>query len=503
MKKSIIILFVLLYAILVDLVAQDKPVTEICIPCEKLIDLKLPDVKITAAVTVNQGSSHCKVTGIIGKEINFELLLPLNWNGIYVMGGGGGFVGSVQNMAAGKVKEGYATSGTDTGHKTVGSGSANWALNDMEKQLNFGHLAVHRTAEVSKAIIGNYYGNWPKYSYFMGCSRGGGQAMMEAQRYPEDFDGIIAGAPAFDWTSIAVEGIQNTRAVYPEKLTESILTAEHIKILQQAVLKQCDLLDGIKDSIINNPANCKFDFATLPVCPGDVPGKECFTAAQVKAIKTIYDGFDIGNGIKYPGFPFGGENEGGSWITWITGPNETAMRGGYPSLISYFGIEIFKYLILQDPDWNYLDYKFSGYEKEMRYAAAYLNATSVDYSGFKNRKGKIIFYHGWNDPALSAFSTIEHYNAVKTADPAVNDYMRLYLLPGVLHCGGGKGPSDADLLDILRDWVENSKIPERVIFTKKVSGKEVMSRPVYPYPQDAIYDGKGNPNKESSYKLKQ
>lgn len=503
MKKSIIFLFILLSAFSVIIVAQDKPVIEICIPCEKLIELKLPDVKITSAITVTQGALHCKVTGVIGKEINFELLLPLDWNGIYVMGGGGGFVGSVQNMAAGRVDEGYATSGTDTGHKTAGLASANWALNDMERQLNFGHLAVHRTAEVSKAIISNYYGKWPKYSYFMGCSRGGGQAMMEAQRYPEDFDGIIAGAPAFDWISIAVEAIQNTQAVYPSKLTESILTEEHIKILQEAVLKQCDLLDGVKDSIINNPANCKFDFTTLPMCPGDVPGKGCFTTAQVKAIKTIYDGFDVGNGIKYPGFPFGGENEEGGWIPWITGPNEMTTKDGYPSLIAYFGIEIFKYLILQDPNWNYLDYKFRGYEKEMRYAEAYLNATSVDYSGFKKRKGKIIFYHGWNDPALSAFSTIEHYNAVRAADPAINDYMRLYLLPGVLHCGGGEGPSDADLLAILHDWVENSKPPERVVFTKKVLDQVVMSRPVYPYPQEAIYDGKGNPNIESSYKLKQ
>lgn len=502
MKKSFIILFILLSPLSVKMIAQDKPVTEICIPCEKLIELRLPDVKITGAVTVTQGPSHCKVTGVIGKEINFELLLPLNWNGVYIMGGGGGFVGSVQNMAAGKVKEGYATSGTDTGHKTVGLGSASWALNDMERQVNFGHLAVHRTAEVSKAIIGSYYGNWPEYSYFMGCSRGGGQAMMEAQRYPGDFDGIIAGAPAFDWISIAVEAIQNTQAVYPAGLTESILTKEHIKILHKAVLKQCDLLDGVSDSIINNPANCKFDFTSLPVCQGDVPGKGCFTTAQVKALKTIYDGFDLGNDIKYPGFPFGGENEGGGWITWITGPNEMTMQGGYPSLIAYFGIEIFKYLILQDPDWNYLDYKFNSYDKEMKYAAAYLNATSTDYSGFKNRKGKIIFYHGWNDPALSAFATIDHYNAVKAVDPEVNVYMRLYLLPGVLHCGGGEGPADADLLAVLRDWVENSKAPEKVVVTKKVFDKVVMSRPVYPYPQEVIYDGKGNPDVESSYKLK-
>jgi hypothetical protein len=501
MKKPIIILLIFL-SMFSKMAAQDKPVTEVCIPCEKLIDLKLPDVKITGSVTVAQGSSFCKVTGVIGKEINFELLLPLNWNGIYVMGGGGGFVGSVQNMAAGKVNEGYATSGTDTGHKTAGLGSANWALNDMERQLNFGHLAVHRTAEVSKAIIGNYYGKWAKYSYFMGCSRGGGQAMMEAQRYPDDFDGIIAGAPAFDWVSIAVEAIKNTQAVYPKKLTESILTPAQIEILNNTVLKQCDMLDGVKDSIINNPVNCKFDFASLPVCPGDIPGKECFTAAQVKAIKTIYDSFNIGNGIKYPGYPFGGENEKGGWATWITGPNEMTARFGYPSLTAYFGIEIFKYLILQDPNWNYLDYKFSGYDKEMRYAGAYLNATSTDYSAFKNRKGKIIFYHGWNDPALSALSTIDHYNAVKAGDPAILDFMRLYLLPGVLHCGGGKGPSDADLLTILRDWVEKNKPPERIIVTKKVLEKEMMSRPVYPYPQEAIYDGKGNPDVESSYKLR-
>jgi feruloyl esterase len=159
------------------------------------------------------------------------------------------------------------------------------------------------------------------------------------------------------------------------------------------------------------------------------------------------------------------------------------IKNGYPSLIAYFGIEIFKYLILQDPDWNYLDYKPGSYKKEMQYAAAYLNATSVDYAGFKNRKGKIIFYHGWNDPALSALSTIEHFNAVKASDPEINEYMRLFLFPGVLHCGGGEGPSDADLLTLLRDWVENSMPPEKVIVTKRIPGKEALSRSVYPYPQ--------------------
>ena len=189
-------------------------------------------------------------------------------------------------------------------------------------------------------------------------------------------------------------------------------------------------------------------------------------------------------------------------MSWIVGSEEIAKKNVYPSLHAYFGIEIFKYLILQDPGWDYTKFDFKGYEKELRYASAYLDATSTDYSGLRDRKGKIIFWHGWNDPALSAFATIEHYNAVKKKDPDVSNYMRLYLLPGVLHCGGGEGPADADLLAVLRDWVENSKPPERVVFKKKVFDKEVMSRPVYPYPQEVIYDGKGNPNVESSYRLK-
>ena len=271
-------------------------------PVRNFSELKIPDVKITEAITSSPGSSHCKVMGIIGREIRFELLLPLEWKGIFVMGGGGGFVGTIQNAARSTVNNGYATSGTDTGHEATKSGSAGWALNNMERQLNFGHLAIHRTAEVSKAIIGSYYGSYPKYSYFIGCSRGGGQAMMEAQRYPDDFDGIVVGAPAFSWPAIAVEFIQNTQAVYPLSLADPVISKDHIRMLQDAVLKQCDMIDGVRDSILNNPTRCIFDFAALPRCPGDMPGKGCFTTSQIKAIKTIYDGIDLGNGVNYPGF---------------------------------------------------------------------------------------------------------------------------------------------------------------------------------------------------------
>ena len=461
--------------------SQNTLPAEKCIPCEKLTGLRLPDVKINSAETVTTGSAHCKVLGVIGKEIKFEILLPDNWNNVFIMGGGGGFVGTIQNAARSSVNQGFATSGTDTGHDGTKYPGAGWALNDMERQLNFGHLAVHRTAEVSKSIIQSYYGSRPEYSYFIGCSRGGGQAMMEAQRYPEDFDGIVVGAPAFRWTAIAAEAVQNTQAVYPSGFSKPLLTDDHIRILQEAVLRQCDMTDGVRDSILNNPADCKFNFSSLPKCPGDVQGKECFTTAQINAIKKIYEGADAGYGITYPGFPYGGEYEPGGWMTWIVGSEEIAKKNVYPSLHAYFGIEIFKYLILQDPDWDYTLYDFRRYEKELRYAAAYLDATSTDYSGFRDRKGKIIFWHGWNDPALSAFATIEHYNAVKKKDPDVSKYMRLYLLPGVLHCGGGEGPSGVDWITLIRDWVEKDIAPLKIIAVKNVNGKMVMSRPVSPY----------------------
>ena len=481
MKTLTAILVIILGIIPSRLRSQNIVLTEKCIPCEKLAELKLPDVKITEAVTVTTGSSYCRVLGVIGKEINFEILLPDDWNGIYVMGGGGGFVGTVQNAARYSVEKGFATSGTDTGHDGKKFPGAGWALNDMERQLNFGHLAVHRTAVVSKSIIASYYGEYPKYSYFMGCSRGGGQAMMEAQRYPEDFDGIVAAAPAFNWPAIAAEFIQNTQAAFPGKLTEPLFFPQHIRILQDAVLKQCDQTDGVRDSIINDPSDCKFNFEALPKCRGNVPGENCFTENQIAALKKIYDGIDLGNGISYPGFPFGGESEPGSWTSWITGNGAGKLNGGYPSSHAYFGIEVFKYLILQDPDWDYTKYDFTGYKKEMNYASAYLDATSTDYSAFKNRKGKLIFWHGWNDPALSAYATIDHYNAVKEKDPGINDYMRLFLLPGVLHCGGGEGPSEADWLTVIRDWVEKDIAPEKILVKKSIKGKEVMSRPVFPY----------------------
>ena len=495
---------IVLFVSYFPLAAQDPgipPDTNGCIPCEELKNLSFPEVHITEAVTITDKTTYCKVLGTIGKEINFELLLPGDWNGRFVMGGGGGFVGSIANSANWSVHDGYATSGTDTGHKGHGI-KADWALDNMERQVNFGHLAVHRTAVVSEAIIARYYCHDPEYSYFMGCSRGGGQAMMEAQRYPEDFDGIIVGAPAFDWTAFAAEFIQNIQAIYPDpdNLEEAVITKENLAKLQSAILDQCDMLDGIRDSILNDPEECDFDLSALPICPDDVMGGECFTISQINAIQTVYDGVTNDQAEIYPGFPLGGENEPGGWLPWITGPNDGTMELGFPSLQFGFGTEIFKYLVFQDPDWDYSTYDYSNFFEKTRYASAYLDATSANYSEFKKRNGKLIIYHGWNDPALSAYATIEHYEAVMNKDPDVKDYIRLFLLPGVLHCGGGPGPDRADWVGLIRDWVENGNAPDRVIMSKVKNEEVKMTRPVFPYPRKAVYDGQGDPNMESSFK---
>jgi pimeloyl-ACP methyl ester carboxylesterase len=497
--KSFVLLPVTVLVFTIWTTAQSQQSPAPCMSCEELQKADLPDVFNLQTDTVHEGSVYCKLTGTISREINFELLLPQQWNQRFVMGGGGGFVGSIQNVARSKVHEGYATVGTDTGHKGPGI-KADWAHNNMERQLNYGYLAVHRTAEVARALIRLYYCEDPEYSYFIGCSRGGGQAMHEAQRYPDDFDGIVAAAPVISFTATGAEFIQNIQVLYPdpEQLKEAVISENHLALLQEAILDQCDILDGLTDRIINDPRDCHFDYSRLPRCTSEEDTGSCFTQAQIRAIQAIYAGASDGRHQIYPGFPVGCENEPGAWKSWIVGPEPGIQQFNFPSLHFAFGTELFKYLVLNDPDWNYAKYDFANFERDTRYAAAYLDATSVDYSGFRDRGGKIIFTHGWNDPALSAYSTIEHYESVRKNHGQVDDFMRLFLLPGVLHCGGGPGPGDANWLEIVRDWVENGNAPHKVVVTKSKDGEVIMSRPVFPYPSTTRFIG-GDPNRESSF----
>lgn len=482
-----------------------------CLKCERLKDLKLPDVTI---LSVEEKASDtiaspapwipqvyitkpfCRVMGRISKEINFELLLPQAWNGRFLMSGGGGFVGSIQNDMKGRVNDGYASAGTDTGHQGDGF-TAEWAYNNMERQLNFGRLAVHRTAAVSKAIIASFYCKEASFSYFLGCSRGGGQAMVEAQYYPQDFDGIVAGAPAFSWPAIGAKFISIIQKNYPNlnDLTP-IITSDNLKLFQEHVLKQCDNLDGLNDKIITEPRNCKVDLSKLPACPNNQPGAACFTKEQLAVFRAVYEPLVIDQKTVYPGFPLGLEAEQGAWDAWIAGTNQT------PSLHYMFSTNMYKYLVFNNPDWDYTKYDFKKYFQETQFASSFLDATSVDYSEFKKRNGKMIMYHGWNDFALSANITIEHFEAALKQDKDLNSFIRLYLLPGVLHCGGGTGCDNVDWLGLIQSWVEKNQPPDRVVSSKRVEGKTVATRPLYPYPKVTVYGGSGDASQEKSYVVK-
>jgi feruloyl esterase len=259
-------------------------------PVCKLESLQaLSDVTITSVTQETEFALHCKVAGVIGPEIQFELRLPDEWNGKFVMGGGGGFVGSVVNTALpyGALQSGYATVGTDTGHQGHPR-DASWALNNMERIVNFGHQAVHRTAVTAKALIKEYYGQDIVKSYFIGCSRGGGQALMEAQRYPDDFDGIVAGAPAQYWTDGLGAGTTViNQAMYPDPndLQQAVIGPEQQELIASAILSRCDRLDGIEDGILNDPRQCDFDVSTLICETGETEG--CLTQMQLNAVKTM------------------------------------------------------------------------------------------------------------------------------------------------------------------------------------------------------------------------
>jgi feruloyl esterase len=466
---------------------------------EELRQLRLPDVVLQSVEhktpAAKNSKPHIELTGVIGEHIHFELLLPDEWNERFAMGGGGGFVGTIQNMARYSVNLGYATVGTDTGHQSQpGPPLATWAYNDIEAKVNFGYLAVHRTAEVAKALVRAYYRKEPTYSYFLGCSRGGGQAMMEAQRYPKDFDGIVSGAPAFNWTGIAAMAVSISKVLYPDPahLDTNVLSKDALQKLAAGIIEQCDTQDGLKDGVIQDPASAHFDLSKV----------EGLNDEQRKAITAIFDGARKIKGAEYPGFAPVAECDPNQWILWITGPGPGFANAQAADLMMAFGTQIFKYLIFNDPNWDYSKYDFSNFERDTRLAASYLNATNTDLTPFKERKGKLIIWHGWADTALPAQGTIDYYAQVKAHDPAAADYCRLFLVPGCLHCGGGPGASDVDWLAKIVDWVEKDKAPDKLIASKKDRGNVTMTRPLYPYPETAIYKGSGDTNSAESFEVK-
>lgn len=502
--------------------------------CEDLKTLSLPNAHITLAQTVAAGTfvappsppgggqrvnfkevpAFCRVaadvTPAADSDIKVEVWMPVaGWNGKYQGEGNGGFAGVLDygHMAA-AVKRGLATAGTDTGHTTT---DAAWAPGHPEKVIDFGYRGIHEMTMKAKAIIAAYYGAKVKHSYFASCSDGGREALMEAQRFPEDYNGIIAGAPANYWTHLLVLGMWTFRATNLDPA--SYIPGSKIPALSAAVLAACDAKDGSKDGLLADPRQCHFDPETM-LCSG-ADSKNCLTAPQVAALKKIYEGpRDSADQQIFPGYLPGGEEGFGGWPLWITGP------GPGRSLIGFFAIGYFTNMVYEKSDW---DYKTFDIDQAVKLAdektAQALNATDVNLKPFKNRGGKLLLYHGWNDAAIPATNSIDYYNSVvaKFGRKSTDSFVRLFLAPGMQHCDGGPGPNyigqdeagpendpEHNAYVAIEQWVEKGAAPAKIIATKFVNdadhSKGIKStRPLCPYPQFAQYKGTGDPNDAGSF----
>jgi hypothetical protein len=487
--------------------------------CEGLADVKLPNTTITAAQSVPMGAftpptgspapykelpAFCRVAGIIkpakDSEIKFEVWLPSEkWNGKFHGIGNGGFAGSINYPGlAGALSRGYATASTDTGH--IGN-DASWALGYPEKLVDYGYRAIHEMTEKTKLIVKAFYGEGPKRSYFASCSNGGRQALMEAQRYPNDYDGIIAGAPANAFTQILTGFAWNMQMTLND--SASYLPAKKLKAIEAAVLATCDTRDGVTDGVLDDPTKCEFDPAGL-LCKG-AETDECLTEKQIAALKKIYAGPRNAKGQQIiPGFSPGGETGPGGWTIWITGAKPTS------ALQFFFATQFFKNMVYDDPNW---DYKTFDLERDSKLAdeklARVLNATDPNLKAFSARGGKLILYHGWNDAALPPMNTVNYFQSVvaKLGQRQTDSFMRLYMAPGLQHCAGGPGPDNFgqsvnrwqsdpqhDLTLALERWVEQGIAPEQIIATKRegTNSRVLRTRPLCPFPQVARYKGSGS-----------
>jgi feruloyl esterase len=466
--------------------------------CEDLTRLALPNVTISLAVSVPVGKftppgetasidapAFCRVSGVVAPEVKFELWMPAAWNRKLLAVGNGGLAGSINfRQMTEPLQRGYATGSTDTGHEGRTS-DASWALGHTQRVFDFAYRSIHAMSQADKAIIESFYGVRPVHSYFSGCSQGGQEALMSVQRYPQDFDGVIAGDPANFWTHNQVSHLWAVMATQGD----SYIPAAKVPLIAAAVNNACDALDGIKDGVLNDPRRCHFDPSVL-MCRGS-DSANCLTGAQVEAAKKLYEG--PGESI-YPGLLPGGEDGPGGWANWITGRQPGA--SGHATL----GMPFFKYIVFEDPDWNFQQFRFEtapGFDNDLQFLddklASIFNATNPDLSPFQRNGGKLIQYHGFSDPDITPLNSINYYESVVRTTPGTNDFYRLFLVPGMQHCSGGPGPSKFDTLSALEQWVEHSLAPERIVASHVTSSGTVdRTRPLCPYPQEARWKGNGS-----------
>jgi len=487
-------------------------------PCQRLATLALPNTTITAAALVAAGSpgatgagprgagqadgrgggrgrgaapgtplpEHCRVTVVLtpsaDSHIESEVWLPTTgWNGKFQAVGNGGWAGSISYGAmAGALAEGYAVASNDTGHT---GGNALFAIDHPERLVDFAYRAVHEMTVQSKSIIAAYYGRAPRLSYWNGCSTGGRQGLMSAQRYPNDFDAILAGAPANNQThlhawdlSVAVPTLQEPASAVP---------VEKLELVTRATLAACDGDDGVVDGLLTSPRACTFDVAELQCRAGDAA--DCLTAPQVASMKRALAPATTSAGqVVFPGKDPGSETGLGGLL-----------GGQRPPAVSVGSFQV----AYNDSAWDPLTFDL---DRDLpvvdQQVGTLVNAVDPDLRAFKARGGKLLLYHGWNDTAISAGNSIDYYESVLAEmGPEQDEWIRLFMAPGMGHCGGGVGPDQANWMAVLERWRESNQAPDRIEAVRVIGTRVDMTRPLCPYPQVSTYTGIGSTNDAANF----
>ena len=486
--------------------------------CRELAALAMPDTAVSIADVVEAGGftapgaskpfelpAFCRVAAVTQPAVSFEVWLPLDdWNGKFQGVGNGGMAGRISygSMAA-VLGRGYAVASTDTGHTASDRPfDASWAAGRADLIEDFGHRSLHVTTVNAKRVVEAFYGEAPQYSYYVGCSKGGQQGMMEAQRYPDDYDGLVVGNPAHNWTRFYA-GAHLWYSLATLADPESYIPATKIPALGAAVNAACDGLDGIEDGILQDPRACRFDPGDMQ-CPAAADTDTCLTAKQVAAVRKIWTGVEDGRGeiVHQPLVP-GGEASPSGWARWLTG------REPFTGLHWLAGEGFFRHFVFEDPDWDFTTFD---YDADLSYAldkvGDAVDADDPDLRGLRDSGAKLLVYHGWSDADISPLASIEYFEQAVdviaedgAASPlaATQDFFRLFMVPGLGHCRGGPGTDLFNALAAVEAWVEKGEAPERIVASKMAGDDVVMTRALCPYPQAAVWDGVGDTNDAASF----
>ena len=470
--------------------------------CARMSSLALPNTTISVSAGLAAGAftlqgtqpyrflpPFCRVAATLKptpeSDIKMEVWLPQDgWNGKYMAVGNGAFSGSIAYGAmANALARGYAVSSTDTGHE---GGSASFALGHPDKLIDFGWRAVHEMSVAAKTMVTKYYDAAPKYSYWNGCSAGGRQGMKEAQRFPDDFDGIIAGAPGLDWTSRAAQAVRVEQVL--EKDAAARLLKPQRELLHRAVINACDALDGVKDGLIADPQRCRFDPAVIQCQTSQ--NDSCLSPEQVKTARVIYAS---------PPNP-----KTGRLITGLAPGSELGWTDvGWSASARATGLDQFRYIVFHNPRWQVSDFNFdSDIVRAEDGDSGTINALDTNLKPFLDRGGKLVQYHGWSDPQISPGNSTQYYTRVTEAlggSGKVDPSYRLFMVPGMGHCGGGEGPNTFDMVAALEQWVEHDHAPNQIVATHSTNGQPDRTRPLCPYPQIAAYKGAGSVDEAANF----